>query len=95
MIVSSDEFIFDIYDDRYLNRLSELLLRSDVAGFDLCRLLYVRTWLETVPVNCHHKFAGWLLDQDGKVIDVWLKLADCRCCAPWLRSHLMELEYQT
>lgn len=91
MFVSSDKVVFSSYTVRDLLRCTAALLEADRLGLKF-HTLSLRTWLETTVVSDHHKFAGWLIMQPKKVVDVWLKLANSGTSSSWLRHEMNRLE---
>lgn len=92
MSVSSN-YIFGSYSDKDLQYYSAALVEYVRYGTPL-HTLGLRTWLETMVIQDHHKFAGWLIKQDGVVMDAWLRLARSGTSSPWLRPLMDELSME-
>lgn len=92
MFVSS-EYVFGSYTHENLMFYSVELVRQIRAGRPL-HTMGLRTWLETMPIPDHYKFAAWLIRQDSVVMDAWLRLARSGTSSPWLRPVMDELSME-
>lgn len=89
----SNDYVFGSYSKKDLQYKSDALVDYVRFGKPLhtCGL---RTWLETMVIQDHHKFAGWLIKQDDVIQNAWLRLARSGTSSPWLRPLMDELNME-